>query len=233
MPSEAPAMSNVSVIPLENLSMYLTLVGLISLKCKSVPQSESQMKEACTSLTNAVAKYRTILAPYNTILPSVDDIANLNTEDLSLPKYPIINPQKYRSMLKTLQRETAVYPNVLTGDTVHSAYFSKEKKDAREVMTGSGKGAADWSDFFEVAFASLGQIRLMRQEQSKGGQATRTMLVAALLPQLLVLTCVIVQFVMLKKRQLAAKKRNQQIARDRQLLDQLMERRQNQPIELV
>ena len=84
-----------------------------------------------------------------------------------------------------------------------------------------------------LSVVTLGQVRMARQEAMQGSKQAKWLLIVSLLPQILVLTCIILQYMLLKKRELAAKRRNQQIARDRQLLDQLMERRREAPLEMV
>ena len=116
---------------------------------------------------------------------------------------------------------------------MHASYFSKESKQQRARWMEEGKYTADWGDLVRLAVVTLGQVRLARQESNQSGKQEKWLLIGSLLPQLLILSCISLQYMLLKKRELAARKRNNQINRDRQLLDQLMERRREAPIEMM
>jgi len=227
--------SPVSITPIEVLPVYLSLVGIITLKCKSVPSSEADLTAACTALSSAIAKYRAMLAPLSSILPAAKDLAELEGKGFDISKYPIMDPEEYRGILRTLQREAKLYSSPLSGDEIHAAYFSKENIEKRDSLIASGKMKVSWGNIIESMIGALGQTRLIRQEMQNNDQGIKMLLIASLLPQILVLSCIIMQYMLLKKREMGAKRRNQQITRDRQLLAQLVERRREggQPIELV
>ena len=224
----------VSISPIESLGVYLGLVSIITLKCKNISSSDLTNTEACNALTDAVTKYRAMLSPLNAILPSVPDLEGLDTTRLLQYGHPIMEPDRYKELLKTLQRESSLYKESLKGDEIYSSYFSSENRDRRDKIVDTGNISPNWGDMVELLMSIAGQERLTRQELNGAATQTKTLLIVSLFPQILVLTCIIMQYTLLKKRELAAKRRTQQIARDRRLLDQLMERRRgDQQIEMV
>ena len=233
MPSTTLA-PTVSITQFESLPVYLALVSIITIKCKKISAHETELKAACDSLSESVAKYRAMLEPLNSILPAVSDLSGLEVKGIDFARLSIVDPDTFQSILQTFQRETRIYDSTLPGDEIHAAYFSKENQEKRAGIIAKGGVTADWGELIELAIVTLGQVRMTRQESIQGGKQTKWLLVVSLLPQILVLTCIILQYMILKKRELAAKRRNHQIARDRQLLDQLMERRrEGQQLEMV
>lgn len=216
----------------ETLPLYLSLVSIVTLKCKTISSEEADLKTACDALTASVAKYRKVLEPINSILPGAADLSSLDVPNLDFARLSLIDPDVYKAHLQTLQRENRLYTSDLPGDQIHESLFSKEGQEGLAKMI-TGKSTAAWEDLIKLSLAILGQVRMARQESMKGDKQAKWLLIVSLLPQILVLTCIILQYMLLKKRELAAKRRNQQIARDRQLLDQLMERRREPPIEMV
>ena len=226
--------ASVSISPIDSLGVYLGLVSIITLKCKNIPSSDTTNTEACNALTDAVTKYRAMLSPLNAILPSVPDLEGLDTAGLLQYGHPIMEPDRYRELLKTLQRESSLYKESLKGDEIYSSYFSAENRDRRDKIMDAGNISPNWGDMVELLMSIASQERLTRQELQGAATQTKNLLIVSLFPQILVLTCIVMQYTLLKKRELAAKRRTQQIARDRRLLDQLMERRRgDQQIEMV
>ena len=55
----------------ESLPVYLALVSIVAQKCKTISSGETDLKLACDALSDAVAKYRTVIEPLGSILPAV------------------------------------------------------------------------------------------------------------------------------------------------------------------
>ena len=232
MPSTTTAPS-VTFTQYETLPVYLALVSIVALKCKTISSEETKLKAACNSLSASVAKYRAVLEPINSILPQKSDLSGLDVQNLEFTRLSLIDPDAYKILLQTLQREDGLYQAALPGDKIHASFFSKEGREKTAKLIASGRTTAEWGDLIKLSVVTLGQVRMARQEAMQGSKQAKWLLIVSLLPQILVLTCIILQYMLLKKRELAAKRRNQQIARDRQLLDQLMERRREAPLEMV
>ena len=233
MPPSTTTAAPMSLSQFESLPVYLALVSIVAQKCKTISSGESDLKLACDSLSDAVAKYRTVIEPLGSILPAANDLSNLDIPGLSFAQMSIIQPNLFKGIMQTFQRETGLYDTRLPGDSMHASYFSKESQQQRARWMEEGKYTADWGDLVRLAVVTLGQVRLARQESNQSGRQEKWLLIGSLLPQLLILSCISLQYMLLKKRELAARKRNNQINRDRQLLDQLMERRREAPIEMM
>ena len=101
MPSTTAAPS-VTFTQYETLPVYLALVSIVALKCKSISSEETKLKAACTSLSASVAKYRAVLEPINSILPQKSDLSGLDVQNLEFTRLSLIDPDAYKILLQTL-----------------------------------------------------------------------------------------------------------------------------------
>ena len=213
--------------PISLLPLYLSLVSVLNLKCKNVNSSEVDIKAACDAMTLSVRKYRSFLAPLGKILPTAADMIKIDGLEFDPPSFSVISPETYKKIVKRFHKIERLYPTSLRGDQIHGGFFNPEQKQIREEK---GKGAEGIilteDDFVDIVFTILEQTRLARIEAGSQHDQIKGYLIASLLPQALILLLVVAQYLLMRHRTRKAKKRNEKIAREQQLLGRLMEMRQ-------
>lgn len=213
--------------PISLLPTYLMLVAVLKLKCKNVTDSnDADVYDACNALKLSVKKYRSFLAPLGKILPAASDLrAGLQGIEWEDHGGPIILPAAFEKILKVFNRVERLYPSKLPGDEIHNSFFNVEKQASRRKRLEEGNVDLSEAEFVEEQYATLTQIRLSRQESKHSFNQLYKLLIASLVPQILILALVVAQWLLLKRRARAARKRNEKLAREQQLLGRLMEMR--------
>ena len=213
--------------PISLLPTYLMLVAVLKLKCKNVTDSDdADVYAACNALRLSVKKYRSFLAPLGKILPAASDLrAGLQGIEWEDHGGPIIHPAAFGKILKVFNRVERLYPSKLPGDEIHNSFFNVEKQASRRKRLEEGNVDLSEAEFVEEQYATLTQIRLSRQESKHSFNQLYKLLIASLVPQILILALVVAQWLLLKRRARAARKRNEKLAREQQLLGRLMEMR--------
>ena len=226
--SKPTSTSPVEMAPIEMLPTYLMLVTVLNLKCKTVKEDDdANLIAACAALTLSVQKYRSFLAPLGKLLPAASDLrSGLSGVKWDDRDKPIISPEAFRKILKNFHKTETLYRVELPGDRIHDSFFSSEKlANRKEQLATKSKLILTEEGFVEQQYALLTQARLSRQESGQSFGYLYQLMIASLIPQILILTLVLAQWLLLKRRARAARKRNEKIAREQQLLGRLMEMR--------
>ena len=220
------------VTPLALLPVYLALIATSRRSCVSIPSSQTQVVEACAKLSESVLKFREYLEPFATILPTTDQM-----KDIPSPFNPLatwdISSQNTTSHtdLKTLVNDFLAMNHDLgkemQGDGHKSSFFSRQKLAILTSQAASSQNLDLGKNFqTEILLASLSQIRLIRVDLGDLEKKLLGLLLASLVPSVLLFIFVLGQYLCLRKRERNTRKQLAKAARERDLLDRLIEMRE-------
>ena len=222
------------VTPLALLPVYLALIATIRRSCFSVPSSQTEVAEACSKLSDSVKKFREYLEPFATILPTEDQM-----KDIPSPLNPFAawdlpsGAQNSTSHidLKTLVNDFLTLNHDIGGEMPgdeHKASFFTRQKLAILTSQAASSEQLDLGRHFqtEILFASLSQIRLIRVDLGNLEKKLLGLLLASLVPSVLLFIFVLGQYLCLRKRERNTRKQLAKAARERDLLDRLIEMRE-------
>ena len=222
------------VTPLALLPVYLALVATSRRNCVSIPSSQQVVVDACAKLSESVTKYREFLEPFATILPTNDQM-----EDIPSPFNPFTNwefpssPPNTTSYsdLKTLVNDFLgmihAFGRDMPGDENKASFFSHQKIAILTSQAASGQTLELGKNFqTEIILASLSQVRMIRVEIESLETKFLGLLIASLFPSLLLFIFVLGQYACLRKRERNTRKQLAKSARERELLDRLIEMRE-------
>ena len=220
------------VTPLALLPVYLALIATSRRSCVSIPSSQTQVVEACAKLSESVLKFREYLEPFATILPTTEQM-----KDIPSPFNPFatwdISSQNTTSHtdLKTLVNDFLAMNHDLgkemQGDGHKSSFFSRQKLAILTSQAASSQNLDLGKNFqTEILLASLSQIRLIRVDLGDLETKLLGLLLASLFPSVLLFIFVLGQYFCLRKRERNNRKQLAKSARERELLDRLIEMRE-------
>ena len=220
------------VTPLALLPVYLALIATSRRSCVSIPSSQTQVVEACAKLSESVLKFREYLEPFATILPTTEQM-----KDIPSPFNPFatweISSQNTTSHtdLKTLVNDfLAMNHDIgkeMQGDEHKSSFFSRQKLAILTSKAASSPSLDLGKNFqTEILLASLSQIRLIRVDLGALETKLLGLLLASLFPSVLLFIFVLGQYFCLRKRERNTRKQLAKSARERELLDRLIEMRE-------
>ena len=220
------------VTPLALLPVYLALIATSRRSCVSIPSSQTQVVEACAKLSESVLKFREYLEPFATILPTTEQM-----KDIPSPFNPFatwdISSQNTTSHtdLKTLVNDFLAMNHDLgkemQGDGHKSSFFSRQKLAILTSKAASSPSLDLGKNFqTEILLASLSQIRLIRVDLGDLETKLLGLLLASLFPSVLLFIFVLGQYFCLRKRERNTRKQLAKSARERELLDRLIEMRE-------
>ena len=213
------------VTPLSILPFFLTLISLIQRHCLSVNSNQTDLVAACNGLGASVLEFRKFLAPFQGILPTAADLTNYNSLPWQLRTES--NDTKVAEYLSQMFFDSfGEIPTVLNGDQTHKLLFSKASLDnLKRKLLKKEVSTFDLSQIAELNMNSLIQIRWTRLEMQSLKWHAVLLLAAAIIPSWALLSCVLFQFLSLKRQQVKARRRTEQMTRDRMLLERLTSRR--------
>ena len=220
------------VTPLALLPVYLALIATSRRSCVSIPSSQTQVVEACAKLSESVLKFREYLEPFATILPTTEQM-----KDIPSPFNPFatwdISSQNTTSHtdLKTLVNDFLAMNHDLgkemQGDEHKSSFFSRQQLAILTSKAASSPSLDLGKNFqTEILLASLSQIRLIRVDLGALETKLLGLLLASLFPSVLLFIFVLGQYFCLRKRERNTRKQLAKSARERELLDRLIEMRE-------
>ena len=220
------------VTPLALLPVYLALIATSRRSCVSIPSSQTQVVEACAKLSESVLKFREYLEPFATILPTTEQM-----KDIPSPFNPFatwdISSQNTTSHtdLKTLVNDflamNHAFGKEMQGDEHKSSFFSRQKLAILTSKAASSPSLDLGKNFqTEILLASLSQIRLIRVDLGALETKLLGLLLASLFPSVLLFIFVLGQYFCLRKRERNTRKQLAKSARERELLDRLIEMRE-------
>ena len=166
--------------------------------------------------------FKGILQPLDDLLPSTSQMSEL--KDISWT-HPSTNETTIASkkLLGLISGTAALSKTPLQGDEEGDSFFSKERMShinnllAKEELPELGN-----YDQFELTVQTLVQIRLARVADQNFFYWSKIMLVVALFPQLIILTFITIQFILLKRREHKMRRNTQRITRERTLMQSLL-----------
>ena len=219
------ASSAISWIQTDQVSFYLELMSLVYGSCDSNSEKTTDIKLACSHLTNATHALRTFLAPLSDILPTTDQVNLLQRKmlqsgikNLSHKKGPIA-PKVYGKITKAIEKMHRLIPEDQQGDELLLSLFAKE--DAGLDLLDHGT-PLDLSAIMTLNV--LIQSRFLRKETGDQMRWLKTLMLISLVPQALVLILMIYHYAKVQRHARASKKRLHRAARDTELLDRLQSR---------
>ena len=213
------------VTPLSILPFFLTLISLIQRHCLSVNSNQTDLVAACNGLGSSVLEFRKFLSPFQGILPTADDLTNYNSLPWQLRTEH--NDTKVAEYLSQMFLDSfGEKPTVLNGDQTHKLLFSKASLDnLKRKLLKKEVSTFNLNQIAELNMNSLIQIRWTWLEMQSLKWYAVLLLAAAIIPSWVLLSCVLFQFLSLKRQQIKARRRTEQMTRDRMLLERLTSRR--------
>ena len=219
------ASSAISWIQTDQVSFYLELISLVYGSCDSNSEKTTDIKLACSHLTNATHALRTFLAPLSDILPTTDQVNLLQRKmlqsgikNLSHKKGPIA-PKVYGKITKAIEKIHRLIPEDQQGDELLLSLFAKEEAGLDLLDHGT---PLDLSAIMTLNV--LIQSRFLRKETGDQMKWLKTLMMISLVPQALVLILMIYHYAKVQRHARASKKRLHRAARDTELLDRLQSR---------
>ena len=215
--------------PLSLLPLYLQLLALVKKNCVSVPDSETEKSSACKKIIDGTTLFKSILQPLDDLLPSTSQMSEL--KDISWT-HPSTNETTIASkkLLRLISGTAALSKTPLQGDEEGDSFFSKERMShINNLLTKEELPELGNYDQFDLTVQTLVQIRLARIADQKFFYWSKLMLVVALFPQLIILTFITIQFVLLKRREHKMRRNTQRITRERSLMQSLLAEMRNAP----
>ena len=213
------------VTPLSIIPFFLTLISLIQRHCLSVNSNQTDLVAACNGLGASVLEFRKFLAPFQSLLPTAADLTNYNSLPWQL-KTESNDTQVAEYLSQMVIDSFGEKPTVLNGDQTHKLLFSKASLDnLKRKLLKKEVSTFDLSQIAELNMNSLIQIRWTRLEMQSLKWYAVLLLAAAIIPSWVLLSCVLFQFLSLKRQQIKARRRTEQMTRDRMLLERLTSRR--------
>ena len=226
--------STPEVTPLALLPVYLALIATIRRSCFSIPSSQTEVAEACAKLSDSVKKFREYLEPFATILPT-----NEQMKDIPSPFNPfaawdlssVSQNSTSHTDLKTLVNDfLAMNHDIgkeMPGDEHKSSFFSRQKLAILTSQATTSENLDLGKNFqTEILLSSLSQIRLIRVDLGDLEKKLLGLLLASLVPSVLLFIFVLGQYLCLRKRERNTRKQLAKSARERELLDRLIEMRE-------
>ena len=194
------------VTPLSIIPFFLTLISLIQKHCLSVNEGQTDLVAACNGLGASVLEFRKFLEPFKDILPTAADLNSFNSLPWQLRNGD--NDTKVaEDLFQMLVDSFGEQSTILAGDKTHQLWFSKANFDnlkrkvlEKEVPTFNLNKVA------ELNMNSLIQIRWARLEMQNLKWYAVLLLAAAIVPSWILLSCVLFQFLSLKRQQIKARK---------------------------
>ena len=221
-----PSPTVVDFAPIEIIPQYLLLVSILHKRCKNIGGSDAKIVQACAALTLSTTKYREFINPLGSILPSLEELLAIKSLEFHKPRESLLKPKIFKAALKTFRKLGTIYGDGLAGDSVHGNFFNKDNQKNRvDKIEGRQELVFTEEDYLLQQFTILEQVRLSRSEGDQQRYQLKFLIITALIPQDLMLCLVIAQYLLLKKRARAAKKRNERNAREQQFLGRLMDLR--------
>ena len=204
------------------LPLYLSLVAVTRKNCVGIPAKETEITKACKELGESLKEYRSYLVTLEDILPTVDQLAELQAAPWIFPDSTSITEES-RTLLETFVRTFASGTQALQGDEVRDSMFSADRmKYYKGIIDKKQIPELDNFHLAEFHISNLIQTRLSREEAKEAYRWIFTLLVGGLLPQILLLLFILMQFLALKRRERQAKRRMERSLKDRELLARLM-----------
>ena len=220
------------VTPLALLPVYLALIATSRRSCVSIPSSQTQVVEACAKLSESVLKFREYLEPFATILPTTEQMKDIPSPFNSFATWEISSQNTTsHTDLKTLVNDFLAMNHDLgkemQGDGHKSSFFSRQKLAILTSKAASSPSLDLGKNFqTEILLASLSQIRLIRVDLGDLEKKLLGLLLASLVPSVLLFIFVLGQYLCLRKRERNTRKQLAKSARERELLDRLIEMRE-------
>lgn len=210
------------VTPLKYIPLFLQLLALTKKNCVSVPEAETALTDACTKLLASVAQFKAYLAPVQGILPSTSQMSELEEISWNLPSTNDTTKAS-KHLIQIFLETISMNEDSLPGDEVKGNIFSPErvafmKKELQEkALPAFGR-----FDLVEMQVAGMLQSRLSRQESANFFRWSKVMSGVILVPQIVLLLFISVQFVLLKIRERKLKKHTRKMTRERSMMRSLL-----------
>jgi hypothetical protein len=222
------------VTPLALLPVYLALIATSRRSCVSIPSSQTQVVEACAKLSDSVKKFREYLEPFATILPTNEQMKDIPSPfnpfaawDLSSSSQNSTSHTDLKTLVNDFLAMNHDIGKEMPGDEHKSSFFSRQKIAILTSQAASSENLDLGKNFqTEILFASLSQIRLIRVDLGDLEKKLLGLLLASLVPSVLLFIFVLGQYLCLRKRERNTRKQLAKSARERELLDRLIEMRE-------
>ena len=215
------ALSGGDIIP-----MYFALLSLAHQKCQVIPKSAQDVVDGCEKVTEAAQKYRSFMNELSAILPNSSEISDAHSITWNIPTPEAMEVSELQGGIKVLIKALAKYQQVLSGDDIHSSFFSEENRNALEQFAAATNPEQKRSRFWaHVSLATLTQTRLAREEMNLFEGHLYRLIIGSWIPQILILIFLAFQFALIKTRQRKVKKRAEREQRERLLLSRLISAR--------
>ena len=234
MPEVANNSQAPEVTPLALLPVYLALVATSRRNCVSIPSSQQKVVDACAKLSESVTKFREFLEPFATILPTNDQMKDIPspfnpfaTWELSSSTPNTTSHSDLKTLVNDFLTMNHAFGKEMQGDEHKSSFFSRQKLAILTSKAASGPTLELGKNFqTEILLASLSQVRMIRVEIGSLETKLLGLLLASLFPSLLLFIFVLGQYAYLRKRERNTRKQLAKSARERELLDRLIEMRE-------
>ena len=200
----------------------------------SIPSSQTQVVEACAKLSESVLKFREYLEPFATILPTTEQMKDIPSPFNPFATWELSSSSQNSTShtdLKTLVNDfLAMNHDIgkeMQGDEHKSSFFSRQKLAILTSKAASSPNLDLGKNFqTEILLASLSQVRLIRVDLGALETKLLGLLLASLFPSVLLFLFVLGQYFCLRKRERNTRKQLAKSARERELLDRLIEMRE-------
>ena len=217
------------VAPLSYLPLYLQLVSMSKKNCQSVPASETALTKVCSDLVAGVTSFKDELETVKDILPTTAQMSELKDVAWTFPTTNETS-QASRQILKLFLDMRKTHPDRLAGDKLQGNIFSKERLDAlQEDLDKPTLPELTNFDQIDLIMQILLQSRMTREEEAGFREWTKVMLVIVILPQLLVLLFIAIQFALLKRREHRIRRNTLRMSRERTMMQSLLAEMRGQP----
>ena len=200
----------------------------------SIPSSQTQVLEACAKLSESVKKFREFLEPFATILPTTEQMKDIPspfnpfaTWELSSSSPNTTSHTDLKTLVNDFLAMNHAFGREMQGDEHKSSFFSRQKLAILTSKAASSPKLDLGKNFqTEILLTSLSQVRLIRVDLGALETKLLGLLLASLFPSVLLFLFVLGQYFCLRKRERNTRKQLAKSARERELLDRLIEMRE-------
>ena len=221
--------------PNDFVEVYTAVLAVISAKCSSVDASQTELHSACTKLKTGIINLKAFVTPLNDILPVESDLTNLKTLDIS--KYLVWQDEVRTGAKMITQLEKEILHNFPEDNNQGSMFSPLKLEELKKLSLKTSQLKKDpFIYMMELSFNNLAQIRGMRTQMQDYFSTLKWVLVTSLLPQMILMLFLCVNFALNKRKQRKLRKRIKKAQEARELVGRMRNmasREQERFVEIV